>query len=49
MNSSFKEIHNMWEAHIKFNGWKVKNDSEENNTNNGVAYKRVNIDDISFL
>ncbi|WP_243187044.1 hemolysin [Clostridium muellerianum] len=49
MESSFREIVDMWKAHVKFNGWEVKNDDEGNNTNQGDTYKHVNIEDISFL
>ncbi|HCL51118.1 MAG TPA: hypothetical protein DHW76_09000 [Clostridiaceae bacterium] len=40
------EIYKMWKAHIKFNGWEVKSDGEENSATN---YKKVNIEDIPFL
>ncbi|NMM65499.1 hypothetical protein HBE96_23250 [Clostridium sp. P21] len=49
LESSFREIVDMWKAHVKFNGWEVKNDDEGNNTNQGDTYKHVNIEDISFL
>ncbi|AJE10910.1 hemolysin [Clostridium botulinum] len=39
----------MWKSHIKFNGWEIKNNKEENNSTNDVNYKRVNIEDIPFL
>ncbi|EDT86375.1 hemolysin [Clostridium botulinum] len=39
----------MWKAHIKFNGWEVKNNNEENNTKSDINYKKVNIEDIAFL
>ncbi len=39
----------MWKAHIKFNGWEVKNHNEENNNISDTKYKKVNIEDISFL
>lgn len=42
------EIYKMWKAHIKFNGWKI-NDNDENNTVSDANYKKVNIEDISFL
>lgn len=38
----------MWKAHIKFNEWEVKND-DKNNTTSDTNYKKVNIEDISFL
>ncbi|WMJ81975.1 hemolysin [Clostridium sp. MB40-C1] len=38
----------MWKAHIKFNGWKVNSDNE-NNTKSDNNYKKVNIEDIPFL
>jgi hypothetical protein len=40
------EIYKMWKAHVKFNGWEIKSDGEENSTTN---YKKVNIEDIPFL
>mgnify|MGYP000922272059 CR=1 FL=1 len=39
----------MWKAHIKFNGWEIKNDNDENNTTGDTNYKKVNIEDIPFL
>ncbi|MCJ8173978.1 hemolysin [Clostridium botulinum] len=39
----------MWESHINFNKWEIKNNKEENNSTNDVNHKRVNIEDIPFL
>lgn len=48
-DSTHAEIYKMWKAHIKFNGWEVKNNNEENNTKSDINYKKVNIEDIAFL
>ncbi|WP_454053971.1 hemolysin [Clostridium sp. Marseille-Q7071] len=39
----------MWKSHIKFNGWEVKSNNEENDSTSDTRYKKVNIEDIPFL
>jgi hypothetical protein len=39
----------MWKTHVKFNGWKVKENNDENNEFENKKYKRVNIEELSFL
>ncbi|MBN3418621.1 hypothetical protein EXN00_09665 [Clostridium botulinum] len=48
-NTTHKEIYKQWKTHVKFNGWEVKNNNEENNTTSDINYKKVNIEDIAFL
>ena len=36
----------MWMNHVKFNGWEIKNEDDENKSSNE---KRVYIDEIPFL
>ncbi|WP_077860146.1 hypothetical protein [Clostridium sp. BL-8] len=42
-----EEIARLWKQHAKFNGWEIKEDNDENNSNR--AEKRVYIDEIPFL
>jgi len=41
-NSTFGEIKKQWKLHLKFNGWELKDTSEN-------SYRKMNIEDIPFL
>ncbi|MBC2456126.1 hypothetical protein HGI53_02495 [Clostridium beijerinckii] len=46
LESTHAEIYKMWMNHVKFNGWEIK---DENNENKSGNEERVYIDEIPFL
>lgn len=50
MDSTFREIVDLWKEHVHFNNWTLKSPEDlEIKNNSEIVYKKTNIEDIPFL